>query len=214
MNFRVANEKGVISKQMKDAKEVARFITREVGVMNDDDVILLYLNDDESTCLGKNVISVHLKDNILEVYNENCEVMCFYEHYDTCKVRVFFNAIKEEVEKFIKEYESSLYEQAEAAKENADYRVYIGSHQFKYIGRDADVLVYKVLEGLFSSISRDTATVVIRNSNTGSLQEIDYNKGFYTCSVKIDDGEIMTFEYYKPEKRRALMEFIRKVVIL
>lgn len=113
-----------------------------------------------------------------------------------------------------KRFESAQYNQAEAAKENADYRVYIGTHKFKFIGRDADDLVYKVLDGLFSSISRDNGTVVIRNNNTGSMQELAYTKSFYTCSVKIDDGETMTFDYYKPEKRREMMQYIKKGVIL
>lgn len=110
--------------------------------------------------------------------------------------------------------ENGETKKAEAAKENADYRVYIGTHKFKFIGCGADELVYKVLEGIFSSISKDSAVISIRNNNTGSLQEISYIKSFYTCSVKIDEGETMTFDYYNPEKRREMMQYIKKWVIL
>lgn len=113
-----------------------------------------------------------------------------------------------------KRFESAQYEQAEADKDTADYSVYIGHHTFKYIGRDASDLVYKVLEGLFSSVSKDRDIITIIDKNTGKSYKIYYVKALYNCMIKINDGNFMSFEYYRPEKRCELMNYIRKEVIL
>lgn len=214
MNFRVANEKGMISKEMKGAEEVARTVTREAITMKDDDVILLYLNEDDTMRLGKNVLSVHLKDNVLEVYNEKCNVMCFYEHYDTVRARVFFNAIKAEVEKLITEYEVSQYEQAEAEKNDALYSLSIGNNNFRYKGEYASACIYSVIQGFFSSLSRDEGKITIRELNKGKVHTIEYAKGLAKASVKIDGGQYKTFDYCYPTHNRELQNFIKKEVIL
>lgn len=113
-----------------------------------------------------------------------------------------------------KRFESVQYEQAEDAKDKADYRVYIGSHKFKFTGSDADELVYNVLEGLFSNVSKDSDVILITDKHTGKSYRIGYLKWFYNCTIKINENEHRTFEYYKSEKRRELMAYIRKEVIL
>lgn len=161
MNFRVVNEKGMISKEMKDAKEVARAVTREVIAMKDDEVILLYLNDDETIRLGKNVFSVHLKDNILEVYNENCDAMCFYDHYDTVRAYVFFKVIKDEVENLIKEYETSEYEQAEVEKEKALYNVSVYGKSLCFTGENAYKSVHDFILAVVSTEDDETGVITV-----------------------------------------------------
>ena len=74
--------------------------------------------------------------------------------------------------------------------------------------------MYKVLEGLFSSLSKERDIITIIDKNTGKSYKIYYVKSFYNCMIKINEGNFMSFEYYKPEKQRELMQYIRKQVIL
>lgn len=211
MNFRVANEKGMISKGMKDAKEVAQEVTREASVMKDDDIILVYLNEDETGCLGKNVLSIHLKDNILEVYNENCTVMCFYEHYDTCKVRVFFNAIEEEVEKLIKEYETSEYEQAEAEKEKAVYNVSVYGKSLFFTGENAYNSVHDFILAAVSTEDDETGVITVEKDDSGL--DIGYAKGKYNIFLRVSDDHCK-WEIFEKGDRKAISKFIRDWVVL
>lgn len=211
MNFRVVNEKGMISKEMKDAKEVARAVTREAIAMKDDEVILLYLNDDETIRLGKNVLSVHLKDNILEVYNENCDGMCFYDHYDTVRAYVFFNAIKDEVENLIKEYESSEYEQAEAENEQAEYAVSVFGKSLCFTGENAYNSVHDFILAVVSTEDDETGVITVEKDGRGL--DIGYAKGKYNIFLRVSDDHCK-WEIFEKGDRIAISKFLREWVIL
>lgn len=211
MNFRVVNEKGMISKEMKDAKEVARAVTREAIAMKDDEVILLYLNDDETIRLGKNVLSVHLKDNILEVYNENCDGMCFYDHYDTVRAYVFFNAIKDEVENLIKEYESSEYEQAEAENEQAEYAVSVFGKSLCFTGENAYNSVHDFILAVVSTEDDETGVITVEKDGRGL--DIGYAKGKYNIFLRVSDDRCK-WEIFEKGDRIAISKFLREWVIL
>lgn len=198
-------------------------IVNETKHMNEGDVLLVYTMNNDSMILDKNIISIILEDGMLTIYNEldNVERILKYEcvNYDYYYILLSgmlaeYELKQRNVVKESRAFDKEQYEQAEAAKEKSDYRVYIGSHKFKYIGHEADELVYKVLEALFSDISNDSNGIVITDKNTGKSYKIAYVKAFFSCLIKINDGETMIFEYYKPEKRRELMQYIRKQVIL
>lgn len=211
MNFRVVNEKGMISKEMKDAKEVARAVTREAIAMKDDEVILLYLNDDETIRLGKNVLSVHLKDNILEVYNENCDGMCFYDHYDTVRAYVFFNTIKDEVENLIKEYESSEYEQAEAENEQAEYAVSVFGKSLCFTGENAYNSVHDFILAVVSTEDDETGVITVEKDGRGL--DIGCAKGKYNIFLRVSDDHCK-WEIFEKGDRIAISKFLREWVIL
>lgn len=211
MNFRVVNEKGMISKEMKDAKEVARAVTREAIAMKDDEVILLYLNDDETIRLGKNVLSVHLKDNILEVYNENCDVMCFYDHYDTVRAYVFFNTIKEEVEKLTKEYETFLFDQAEEENKKAVYNVSVYGKSLSFSGETAYNSVLDLILAVVSTADDETGVITVEKYGRGL--DIGYAKGKYNIFLRVSDDHCK-WEIFEKGDRIAISKFLREWVIL
>ena len=211
MNFRVANEKGMISKGMKDAKEVAQEVVCEASEMKDDEVILVYLNDDETLRLGKNVLSIHLKDNILEVYNENCKDVCFYDHYGTVSVKDLFNAIKAEVETLIKEYETSEYEKAEAEKEYAEYIVYVYGKSLSFSGETAYNSVLDLILAVVST--EDDETGVISVEKDGSGLDIGCAKGKYNIFLRVSDDHCK-WEIFEKGDRIAISKFLREWVIL
>lgn len=211
MNFRVANEKGMISKGMKDAKEVAQEVVREASEMKDDEVILVYLNDDETLCLGKNVLSIHLKDNILEVYNENCKDVCFYEHYDTVSVKDLFNAIKAEVETLIKEYETSEYEQSEAEKEYAEYTVYVYGKSLSFSGETAYNSVLDLILAVVSTEDDETGVISVEKDGRGL--DIGCAKGKYNIFLRVSDDHCK-WEIFEKGDRIAISKFLREWVIL
>lgn len=211
MNFRVANEKGMISKGMKDANEVAQEVVREASEMKDDEVILVYLNDDETLCLGKNVLSIHLKDNILEVYNENCKDVCFYVHYDTVSVKDLFNAIKAEVETLIKEYETSEYEQAEAEKEYAEYTVSVYGKSLSFSGETAYNSVLDLILAVVSTEDDETGVITVEKDGRGL--DIGCAKGKYNIFLRVSDDHCK-WEIFEKGDRIAISKFLREWVIL
>lgn len=211
MNFRVANENGMISKGMKDAKEVAKAVTREAIAMKDDDVILLYLNDDETTRLGKNVLSVHLKDGIIEVYNENCKVMSFCDNYNTDYTYDFFATIKEEVESLIKEYETSEYEQAEAEKEYAEYTVSVYGKSLSFSGETAYNSVLDLILAVVSTEDDETGVITVEKDGRGL--DIGCAKGKYNIFLRVSDDHCK-WEIFEKGDRIAISKFLREWVIL
>lgn len=203
--------------------ELFKKVVSETAHLKDDDVLLVYTMNKGGRGIDKNVMTIHLYNGELGIYDENGVVLntLLFDDMDYKYYRVLLSGTLAEFEykeryndKESRAFEQEQFEQAEAAKENADFRVYIGSNIFKFIGRGADDLVYKVLEGLFSSLYKDEDTILIINMNTGDIHKIEYVKTFYTCMIKINDGETMSFEYYKAEKRRELMNYIKKAVIL
>lgn len=203
--------------------EMLKNAVSETEHMKDEDVLLVYTMNKDSIRIGKNIMTIHLSNGVLGIYDENGVIVhtLLFDDMDYKYYYVLLSGTlagyeynKRHNDKESRAFEQEQYEQAEADKEKADYRVNIGFNNFKFIGRDADELIYMVLDGLFSSLSKDSGDIVIKNNNTGSFYVIAYNKAYYNCSIKIGDGETMTFEYYKPEKRRELMAYIRKEVIL
>ena len=203
-------------------EELLKMIIKETTKMQDDDILLVYtMCKGWSKLLGTNVLSIYLTDGYLEVFDEKTNVT----HkllYSELTVRNYYNLLVKLVdgveEKYFNEesraFEKEQYEQAEAEKCEALYSLSIGNNNFRFKGENAADCIYSVIQGLFSSLSRDEGVITIRELNKGEQHTIKYAKGLAKASVKIDGGQYNTFDYCYPAHNRELQNFIKGGVIL
>lgn len=212
MKIRIAYENGNISEKM-DVKQAAKEVVRETADMSNDAIILLYLVEEESNVLGKNIMGVHLLDNVLAVYDGISDLIATYD-YEKVAAYALYKDMEKFLEEAFKQYEQEQFGKAEAEKASADYLLKIGRNNFRFKGESAAEMIYSVIKAFFNSFSRCDGEIIIANINTGEANMIEYSKGLVTASVKINGAQHKTFDYCFPLNNQKLQDYIRKEVIL
>lgn len=201
-------------------EELLEQLILETKRMEEDDILIIYpMVDGSKIRIGTDILAVHLLNGELDVYGVKDTV--FSSLFNNMTYSEYYNTIREVLDEFekkqpIKEsraFEQEQFEQAEAAKESADYRVHIGGNIFRFTGETAADLVYAVIKGIFSSVSRDDDIITIHDAMNGNKYGIAYAKGLAKAVITIN-GRTRYFDYYIPHELSALMNFIKEVVIL
>lgn len=202
-------------------KELINHLIRETVSIKNDDILVVYpMIYGSNILLGTDILAVHLCDGELNVHGvKEC---VFSKSFSDMLVADYYNAISKalvEAEKNSNTIECRFneqvqFEQAEAEKAIALYSLSIGNNNFRYKGEYASDCIYSVIQGFFSSLSRDEGVITIRDLNKGDEHTIEYSKGLAKASVKIDGGQYKTFDYCYPTQNCELQNFIKKEVIL
>ena len=221
MKLALCNANGEFSYNLTRV-EMLKNVVSETEHMKDEDVLLVYTMNKDSIIIDENIMTIHLSNGELCIYDENFVVVNSLS-YDDMDYNYFYVLLsgtlatfeynKRHKGKESRAFEQEQFEQAEAAKESADYRVHIGGNIFRFTGETAADLVYAVIKGIFSSVSRDDDIITIHDAMNGNKYGIAYAKGLAKAVITIN-GRTRYFDYYIPHELSALMNFIKEVVIL
>ena len=200
--------------------ELFKKVVSETAHLKDDDVLLVYTMNKGGRGIDKNVMTIHLYNGELGIYDENGVVLntLLFDDMDYKYYRVLLSGTLAEFEykeryndKESRAFEQEQFEQAEAEKEYAEYTVSVYGKSLSFSGETAYNSVLDLILAVVSTEDDETGVITVEKYGRGL--DIGYAKGKYNIFLRVSDDHCK-WEIFEKGDRIAISKFLREWVIL
>lgn len=200
--------------------ELFKKVVSETAHLKDDDVLLVYTMNKGGMGIDKNVMTIHLYNGELGIYDENGVVLntLLFDDMDYKYYRVLLSGTLAEFEykeryndKESRAFEQEQFEQAEAEKEYAEYTVSVYGKSLSFSGETAYNSVLDLILAVVSTEDDETGVITVEKDGRGL--DIGCAKGKYNIFLRVSDDHCK-WEIFEKGDRIAISKFLREWVIL
>lgn len=200
--------------------ELFKKVVSETAHLKDDDVLLVYTMNKGGRGIDKNVMTIHLYNGELGIYDENGVVLntLLFDDMDYKYYRVLLSGTLAEFEykeryndKESRAFEQEQFEQAEAEKEYAEYTVSVYGKSLSFSGETAYNSVLDLILAVVSTEDDETGVITVEKDDRGL--DIGCAKGKYNIFLSVSDDHCK-WEIFEKGDRIAISKFLREWVIL
>lgn len=200
--------------------ELFKKVVSETAHLKDDDVLLVYTMNKGGRGIDKNVMTIHLYNGELGIYDENGVVLntLLFDDMDYKYYRVLLSGTLAEFEykeryndKESRAFEQEQFEQAEAEKEYAEYTVSVYGKSLSFSGETAYNSVLDLILAVVSTEDDETGVITVEKDGRGL--DIGCAKGKYNIFLRVSDDHCK-WEIFEKGDRIAISKFLREWVIL
>ena len=200
--------------------ELFKKVVSETAHLKDDDVLLVYTMNKGGRGIDKNVMTIHLYNGELGIYDENGVVLntLLFDDMDYKYYRVLLSGTLAEFEykeryndKESRAFEQEQFEQAEAEKEYAEYTVSVYGKSLSFSGETAYNSVLDLILAVVTTEDDETGVITVEKDGRGL--DIGCAKGKYNIFLRVSDDHCK-WEIFEKGDRIAISKFLREWVIL
>lgn len=200
--------------------ELFKKVVSETAHLKDDDVLLVYTMNKGGRGIDKNVMTIHLYNGELGIYDENGVVLntLLFDDMDYKYYRVLLSGTLAEFEykeryndKESRAFEQEQFEQAEAEKEYAEYTVSVYGKSLSFSGETAYNSVLDLILAVVYTDDDETGVITVEKDGRGL--DIGCVKGKYNIFLRVSDDHCK-WEIFEKGDRIAISKFLREWVIL
>lgn len=200
--------------------ELFKKVVSETAHLKDDDVLLVYTMNKGGRGIDKNVMTIHLYNGELGIYDENGVVLntLLFDDMDYKYYRVLLSGTLAEFEykeryndKESRAFEQEQFEQAEVEKEYAEYTVSVYGKSLSFSGETAYNSVLDLILAVVSTEDDETGVITVEKDGRGL--DIGCAKGKYNIFLRVSDDHCK-WEIFEKGDRIAISKFLREWVIL
>lgn len=200
--------------------ELFKKVVSETAHLKDDDVLLVYTMNKGGRGIDKNVMTIHLYNGELGIYDENGVVLntLLFDDMDYKYYRVLLSGTLAEFEykeryndKESRAFEQEQFEHAEAEKEYAEYTVSVYGKSLSFSGETAYNSVLDLILAVVSTVDDETGVITVEKDGRGL--DIGCAKGKYNIFLRVSDDHCK-WEIFEKGDRIAISKFLREWVIL